>query len=92
MKSELEQCDLEFIANTLLEKLKPLFSTIGKKDDDDRLMDVKNLADYLKLTKEFVYKKAEANEIPHIRVGNRLRFRKKDIEKWLEQYRVPSVN
>jgi len=31
-------------------------------------------------------------EIPYLKIGGQLRFRKKDIDKWLDTYNVPAVS
>ena len=47
-------------------------------------MTAKDLAGYLSFSKNWVYRKAEAGEIPGVKLGNRWRFKKSVIDKWLE--------
>jgi excisionase family DNA binding protein len=49
------------------------------------LMTVDELAEYLGITRDTVYRKVKAGEIPSIRIGRLLRFPKKTIENWLGQ-------
>ena len=49
------------------------------------LMTVGELAEYLGVTPDTVYRKVKSGEIPSIRIGRLLRFPKKTIENWLEQ-------
>jgi excisionase family DNA binding protein len=42
------------------------------------------LADWLQLTKDYVYDQVQANQIPYHRFGRSLRFRRSEIEQWLE--------
>jgi excisionase family DNA binding protein len=49
------------------------------------LMTVDELAEYLGVTRDTVYRKVKTGEIPSIRIGRLLRFPKKVIEDWLWQ-------
>ena len=44
----------------------------------------KQLADYLQLNELTIYKKVRLGEIPVIKLGRSLRFKKDIIDKWLE--------
>lgn len=48
-------------------------------------MTAAELADYLSFSKNWVYRKAEAGEIPGVKLGNRWRFKKAVIDRWLEK-------
>ncbi len=50
---------------------------------EDGLWDVKDVARYLKLSERAVYDKARRGELPSIRMGDRWRFRKTEIDRWL---------
>lgn len=87
MKIEFEQEDIEAIAHSIVERLKPLF--LAKKEKvDDIIFDVKGLAAYLKVSTKWIYERTHLKEIPHIKVGGFLRFNKKDINKWIDSYAV----
>jgi len=83
MKIELEVSDIERIAEKVAEQLKPLFSN-SHNPKDDELMDVKGLAEYLKVKESWVYEKIHTKQIPFQKAGRFPRFRKKQIDKWLE--------
>ena len=51
--------------------------------EDKRLMDVKELAKYLGLVEQTVYRMVSRGEIPAVRLGRTIRFRKSTIDKWL---------
>ena len=51
----------------------------------DRLFSTAQLAEYLNLNPVTVRRKAKSGEIPSIRIGNRLRFDKEQIDRWLKQ-------
>ncbi len=48
------------------------------------IMTVKQLAGYLQLNELTIYKRARLGEIPAVKVGRALRFKKDIIDKWLE--------
>jgi excisionase family DNA binding protein len=48
---------------------------------------VETLAEYLDVEKDWVY--SHIKEIPHFKVGRFPRFRKTEIDKWLEGNRAP---
>lgn len=52
-----------------------------------RLMDVEDLANYLKLQKQTIYNWLNQNKITGIKVGGVWRFDKRDIDKWLRSQR-----
>ncbi|MHC4269347.1 MAG: helix-turn-helix domain-containing protein [Planctomycetota bacterium] len=83
MKIELEVSDIKRIAEKVVEQLKPLLNNPhGSKCDE--LMDVKGLAEYLKVKESWVYEKIHTKQIPFQKAGRFPRFRKKHIDKWLE--------
>ena len=45
----------------------------------ENLMKVKELADYLQVTKSIVYRLARAGKIPSYKIGNRFRFDRKEV-------------
>ena len=48
------------------------------------VMTVKELADYLRLNELTIYKKVRLGEIPAVKMGRALRFKRDVIDKWLE--------
>ena len=48
------------------------------------IMTVEQLAEYLQLNPQTIYRKAQAGEIPAIRIGKVLRFKKNIIDAWLK--------
>jgi excisionase family DNA binding protein len=60
---------------------------------DKDLLSVKQVSEYLNLSPCTVYRRAEHGEIPSIKLGSRLRFRKEDIDAWLaERLRKPFID
>lgn len=91
MKTEFEPQDIEAIAQQLKELLRPLFANNGKQEDD-LIFDVKGLCDYLHVSDKWIYERTHLKEIPHLKVNGILRFRKRDIDKWLGSFNVPAIN
>jgi len=90
MKALLEQEDIEKIAQAVCEMLKPMLSN-GKVENADEIFDIKGLADYLKVSKQWIYERTHLKEIPYLKINGQLRFRKKDIDKWLTAYNIPAT-
>lgn len=45
---------------------------------------IKDLAKYLNVTERTIYNLLERRELPGFKVGSNWRFRKEDIDKWIE--------
>lgn len=51
----------------------------------DDIWTIKELADYLKLKEKTAYALAAKGELPGFKVGGSWRFRRSDIERWIEE-------
>jgi len=71
--------------------LKPVVSGNGKHEAEDIIFDVKGLQAYLKVSKKWIYERTHLKEIPHLKINGQLRFKKKDVDKWLNNYHVVAV-
>ncbi len=91
MKTTLEPEDIQAIATAVMERLKPVISGNGKHEDDT-VFDVKGLCDYLHVSDKWIYERTHLKEIPHLKVNGLLRFRRRDIIKWLNTFNVPAVS
>ena len=60
-----------------------IMSGIGPMDD--QILTVKDVADYLKVNERTVYRMAAADKLPAFKVGASWRFKKEDIDSWIEQ-------
>ena len=49
------------------------------------IMTIREVADYLKLTEKTAYRLAAEGKIPGFKVGGSWRFRKSEIDTWIEQ-------
>ena len=89
MLIELDDRDIERVANKVIELLKPLLkSSHPRSEQEENIFDVDELASYLKVTKSWVYEKTHLNEIPYYKMGKFPRFKKKDIDRWLERSKI----
>jgi excisionase family DNA binding protein len=55
--------------------------------EDDRLHPAPWAAEFVNLGLNTIYILARAGKIPHYRIGSSVRFRKSDLERWLESQR-----
>ena len=51
----------------------------------DKLMTIKEVADYLRVSRTRLYQLARAGEVPAKRVGHLWRFSKNEIDAWLNR-------
>ena len=59
-------------------------------DEKDKLLTVKNLADYLQVSERTVYRLLKHQKVPYLKVGGQWRFKKEMIEDWLtKEQHVP---
>lgn len=57
---------------------------MGAKDE---LITIKDVAEFLQIAEKTIYRMAADGKIPAFKVGGSWRFRRKEIEKWLESRR-----
>ena len=48
------------------------------------VMTVSEVAEYLRVNPQTVYRKAKAGEMPVVRIGRAIRFRRTELETWLK--------
>ncbi len=48
-------------------------------------MTLKDLAEYLQFSKEKIYHLARSNSIPCYKIGSQWRFKKEEIDRWVEK-------
>ena len=54
--------------------------------DQDMLLNVKQVAQYLQLKQSTIYSWAQDGKIPAIKIGRTWRFRRSDLDAWLERH------
>lgn len=78
----------ERITKKVIEALKPLLTPTA----EERLFTVKTLAPYLGVSEKWIYERVQLREIPYFKIGGNVRFRKSDINHWIETLKTPAVN
>lgn len=86
---------------TLMEKLNDLdqqLKTIQKaiftdspntfNESSASIMNITQVANYLDVSKSWIYKMTSSSEIPHAKRGKKLYFIKADIDNWIEKHKV----
>jgi excisionase family DNA binding protein len=62
-----------------------LTKQVGESVILEKLLDAKQVADYLGESERWVYQQAKANKIPSIRIGKFVKFLPSALQKWIEQ-------
>jgi excisionase family DNA binding protein len=52
------------------------------------VMTVSEVAEYLRLNPQTVYRKAKTGELPAVRIGRAIRFRRAELDAWLKAVSV----
>ncbi|WP_026337550.1 methylation-associated defense system helix-turn-helix domain-containing protein MAD1 [Teredinibacter turnerae] len=52
---------------------------------NDQILTLKEVAAYLKLAEKTAYKLAAAGKLPGFKVGGSWRFKREDIDRWIEE-------
>lgn len=92
MKIELEQSDIQMIAERVVESLKPLLLNSQKQNEDGTIFTPETLAEYLRVDVSWVYKQVSQQAIPFFKSGKYVRFQKSSINKWIKsQSREPQL-
>ena len=55
--------------------------------ETERLMTLEEISDYLQISIHTLYKMAQQDRIPAFKVTNKWRFRKSEIDSWIERNR-----
>jgi len=96
VKSHLEQDDIQAIASAVIETLKPILFDNGIQSDNDTVFDKKSLAAYLHVSKSTISKLVMNKQIPYFKIqtgqSGAVRFRQKDIDKWIQRQTIPDIN
>ena len=93
MKAEFEidsDCLANKIAQEVVKLIKPLLAQGSPKDEG--LFTVETFAKYLRVSTQWVYERVHLKEIPHFKVGKHVRFKKSDIDTWLDSLKIPPMS
>lgn len=53
-----------------------------------RWMTLQEVAEYLQLSKDLIYRLAQSGRMPASKVGSRWRFRRERVDRWMEEMAV----
>lgn len=67
---------------------------MAKRDHDPRrpLWNVEDVADFLRVRNKAVYRLVEAGDLPHIKIGRRVRFEPAAIERYVRSCRCGAMD
>jgi len=81
------------IADAVMARLKPILTGLQTNPSQaDDLMGVAELGKYLGgVSRDWIYQRTAGNEIPFVKVGRMIKFRRSDIDRWLAKQSTPAV-
>ncbi len=92
MKVELNVNTDELVSRITQEVTKAIKPILSKRiTTDDTIFTVETLSIYLTVSKQWVYERVRLEEIPHIKMGKFPRFKKSEIDIWLESLKIPAM-
>ena len=93
MKIEIEMTEfVAAVAEAVAQKLRPMLKgTTAPSVEGDGLLDVGELSTFLGASTDWIYQRTAKNEIPFVKVGRLLKFRRSEIDRWLSAHSVPAV-
>jgi len=53
---------------------------------------IRELAEYLSISKSSLYSKVSQRELPHYKIGHTVRFKKSEIDEWLQTKKQHPLN
>jgi len=59
---------------------------------DNQFLTIQEVSEYLHIKPATLYSKVGGGEIPHYKVGRLVRFKKDDIDKWMEDQRHDPID
>jgi excisionase family DNA binding protein len=55
---------------------------------DNGFLTIGEVAEKMKVSPSWIYKKCKAGVMPHVRIGGMLRFVGRDVESWISAHKV----
>lgn len=72
--------------------LEPLEKWNHKEDLSQGFLNIQQIANYLGIKASTLYSLVEKSGIPHYRVGRLVRFKKSEVDEWMEGQKEPAVD
>lgn len=91
MKAEFNIDTQEIVREITREVINALKPLLHARAEDDTIFTVKTLAKHLEVSNQWVYERVHLKEIPYIKMGKFPRFKKSDIDRWLDTLKTPAI-
>jgi excisionase family DNA binding protein len=92
MKIEINVQTDELVSKIVQEVTSAIVPILTKRViETDNIFTVETLAKYLQVSKQWVYERVHLKEIPYIKMGKFPRFRKSEIDHWLNSMKTPAM-
>ncbi len=92
MKAEIKINTDELVSEITQKVTNAIIPTLKKgMGMGDTVFTVETLAKYLQVSKQWVYERVHLKEIPHVKMGKFPRFKKSEIDIWLESLKIPAM-
>jgi len=72
------------VAVAAIDRAQELAEAPPPAEGGQRLLDADDIAAYIGMTTDWIYREVRAGRLPHIRLGRYVRFRRESIDAWLE--------
>lgn len=90
MQIKMDDDEIKEIAMEVVKLIRPHLEK-EKPTQDETLFTVETLAQYLHASKKKIYEMVRQKLVPYIKVGGHNRFRKAEIDRWMESHRSPAL-
>ena len=91
MKTQFELEDIKAVSSTVVEMISPILGRSCGNNSDEKIFDQDELATYLKVSRSWVDQKISAQEIPFFKCGKYPRFRKAEVDKWINKNTIQPI-
>jgi excisionase family DNA binding protein len=91
MRASLEHEDLTAMAKEVSKLLAPLLKKTEQGSGNDTIFNLKEISEYIKLPKSWIYRQTSERTIPFIKAGRYVLFKKSEIDEWLEEKSVNPI-
>jgi excisionase family DNA binding protein len=92
MEAKLNLDTQELAKEISQEVIKAIRTLIAREPEGEEVWSVKETAEYLGMSADWVYKQVGLKTIPHYKVGDKPKFKKSQIEKWLNSNMIQPVS
>jgi len=57
-----------------------------------KLLTINEAAEYLTLSKDYLYRLTSLRKIPFVKIGSRVMFRSDKLQEWIEEHSINIIN